>query len=82
MEKKILEILATRIVAMNEKKYSEADILREKLVGLGVHVYDVKHPQTCERFTFWQHENETRLFPHDVSKEDYALLKSAMKKKR
>ena len=77
-----LEILATRIAALNTKNYMEADRLRDELSSKGIHIYDVKHPGTSERFTFWQDSKKvTHLFPHDVSPEDYALLKSAMKKK-
>ncbi|MFA5129254.1 MAG: hypothetical protein WC445_04875 [Patescibacteria group bacterium] len=83
MEKeKILAILAERIVEIERKNYPKADEMKRELQENGVMIYDVKHPVSCERFTFWQKDGVTTIFPHEVSPEDYALLKSAIKAKK
>ena len=83
MEKeKILAILSERISEIEKKNYARADELKSGLQENGVMIYDVKHPVSCERFTFWQKDGVTTIFPHEVSPEDFALLKSAMKKKK
>lgn len=83
MEKeKILAILSERIAEIEKKNYEKADSLKRELQGNGIAIYDVKHPVSGERFTFWQKDGVTTIFPHEVSSEDYALLKSAIKAKK
>lgn len=81
-KEQISQKLAARMTAIIQKNFAVADAMRDELTAAGIRVYDVKHPTTGEKFTFYQADGQLTIWPHEVSPKDFALLLDEYKKKR